>query len=422
MNDKEVTTIDTSVPPFSEHLLSAVQGLRAALIELLASVDADASKPQDVARRFGINKNLTWKISKIVGAADLYSAVPNIPGPPGMRILLRTFEKAGAPAHLLEETRDAANQFNHVVKVHTGDRTTLEIMISDLLPISAQGERNEQSRKLAFQGNSGTWGVRARVQLSLNILAPNDEQPDMADLVQVGGLAGFRRLRPDARWLLYRRERWSDDDPHPARDIEESLDPDYPVSKGVPLIGPFCTKPIPTLDVIDAEGEVQYELPQGPVGNSEACTCIFGHVARRVGPVFADREDEYIEIGSNLITPAEYLLFDLLVHRDFEWAHNPEMIVYSRMDGGALHRLSRRTRNELPMTEPVHDLGWGATSLATSLMPRYSKLTQYAFDRMGWDSNDFRAFRFKVSYPPIPTAPLFRIKQTVQSQAALSKS
>lgn len=408
MNEQALSKTTAIKEDFSEHLETTLQAFRTAIIELILAIGADPSKPQDLARQLGISRNLTWKLSKVVGGVDLFAVVPHIPGAAAFRIFFAAMAKAGAPEHLIVDARNAVEEFDRVVKVHTGDRNTLEIMISDRLPASAQSEQIEQSRKLAFQGNSGTWGVRAHVQCAMHILAPNADDPDMADLVQVAGLVGFRRLRPNARWLLFRRERWADDDPHPARDIVESLDPDFPADKGVPLLGEYCSKPIPKVDVIPGEGEDQYELPPGPVGNTAAFTCVYGQVMRKVGNVYGEREGELSEIGCNLITPTEHFLFDLLVHRDFDWAMDPKMVVYSRMDGGAMHMAARRERNHLTTAEPVSDLGFVAGALATPLVPRYSALVRGVFDRLGWDAGDFRVFRLVMAYPPIPTVAIWQ--------------
>jgi hypothetical protein len=415
MSSQGLTRASEGTPAFPEHLQAALQRFRASIIELLSAIDADPAKPQDLARRFGLNKNLTWKISKVVNGPDLYSSVPHIPGSGGMRIFFSALTKAGAPAPLVEEARKAADEFDRVVEVHTGDRTTLEIMTTGMQPPSVQAEQHEQSRKLAYQGNSGTWGVRAKTQLALNILTTNADDPTMADLVQIGGLIGFRRLRADARWLLFRRERWSDDDPQPAQDVMESLDPAFPAEQGIPLMGDFCSAPVPDIDLLSGTGEDQYELPPGPVGNTAAFTCIYGQVSRQVGGLYGETPGEVSEIGCNLITPAEHLVFDLLVHRELEWAMRPTLVMYSRMDGGTMHAPARRTRNLLPVAEQVHDAGWGVTALATPLVPSYSGLVRYTFDRLGWNADEFRAFRFTMAYPPIPTAALMRSELPVRA-------
>jgi hypothetical protein len=413
---QEVESHLRDAPAFRDDLRSALQAYRASIIELMAAVGADPGKPQVVARRFNLNKNLTWKVSKIAGASDLYAAVPHIPGAAGLDIFLSALQRADAPKGLIEATRKAAGEFDRVVQVHTGDRATLEIMVNGMLPSAMKSERDEQNRKLAFQGNSATWGVRAKVQLTLNVLAPNPDDPEMADLVQVGGLAKFRRLRPDARWLLFRRERWSDDDPHPAQDEAESLDPDYPADQGVPLLGDYCSKPIPDIEVLSGEGEDQYELPPGPVGNTAALTCLWGQIARKVGTTYATTEDEYVELGCNLITPVEHVLFDQLVHRDLEWAMDPKLVMYSRLDGGGLQRAMRRSRSVLPVAESIHDLGWGVDGLATPLLQNHPKLVRDVLDRLDWRAEDFRAFRFTMPYPPIPAVAMIMAKLPPRSR------
>jgi hypothetical protein len=393
-------------------------GLRAAIIELLAAVEADPANPQGLARRFGLNKNLTWRISKVVGTADPYAAVPHIPGTGGFRILFDALARAGAPESLINDARRAAADFQGVVNVHTGDRTTLEMMVNDLLPDAARREQAEQVRKQAFRGNSGIWGVRAKAQMAMNILAPHAGEPDHADLVQVAGLVGFRRLRPDVRWLLFRKERWNDDDPQPDPDVIESLDPDFPAERGVPLLGEYCTRPVPDIRLIRGESEDQFELPPGPVGATAALTCIYGQVIRKVGATYAQREGEYSEIGCNLVTPAEQFVFDLLVHRDFEWAMPPELAMYGRLDGSAMHMAARRERNLLKVPESVQDLGLGVAALVTPLLPRYSNLVRDVFARLAWNADDFRAFRLSMPYPPVPTVALLRVRLPVRAADA----
>ncbi|MCK4873813.1 MAG: hypothetical protein KAS72_13915 [Phycisphaerales bacterium] len=392
-------------PPFEEHLKTAAGGFRSAILELMSTVGADPGRPQEVARRFGLRSGLTWKVCKVVQEADVRAAIPHIPGSAGVKLFLDAIEKAGAPAETVEVARQASRAFERMVEIHTGDRSTLEMMVSDMQSTPAQAE---QIRKQAYQGNSGTYGVRAKAQLTLNILAPNADEPTQCDLVQVGGLISFRRLRRDARWLLFRRERWAGDSLQEEPDRWEPLDPEGASDHGIPLLTQFCSKPLPEIDVVTDIGEDQYELPPGPIGNAAALTCIYGSVSRAVGPAYGDEPGEYSELGPNLITPAQHLLFDLFVHRDFEWAMQPEFVICSRMDGGPVHMAIRRERNYLPVPEGVHDLGWGITACATPILSKYTKLLNYTFNRLSWNAEDFRAFRVTMRYPPIPTVALLR--------------
>jgi hypothetical protein len=162
------------------------------------------------------------------------------------------------------------------------------------------------------------------------------------------------------------------------------------------------------MNVEIAEGEEQYELPPGPVGNTAAFTCLYGQIVRAAGPVFAEQHDEFSELGCSIITPVEHLVLDVLVHRDFEWSMNPRLVMYSRLDGGAIHGAARHSRNEMSISEPPRDLGWVVGALATPILPRYLKLVRYVFDRLGHAPSDFRAYRFTMPYPPIPVTVLMQ--------------
>ena len=52
----------------------ALQDLRGALLELYASLGLDPHAPQQATRRFELNKNLTWKVSKLMTTDDVQLA------------------------------------------------------------------------------------------------------------------------------------------------------------------------------------------------------------------------------------------------------------------------------------------------------------------------------------------------------------
>ena len=90
---------------------------------------ADISKPQEVSRQFKLNKNLTWKIAKVLQTNDALEAVPLIPGSEGMEILLAAMSGAGASAASVQAVRTKLAAFEHMVEAHVGDRATLELLM-----------------------------------------------------------------------------------------------------------------------------------------------------------------------------------------------------------------------------------------------------------------------------------------------------
>lgn len=398
---------DHTVTTFEADYKAAAQGVRAAFTELLTSAGANADNSRELARRFGLNKNLTWKLTKIVTGSDPFAAAQHVPGPHGVEILFKALRKGGASAVAVTEARAAIRNFERVVEVHTGDRATLELMLADLASRPTRAEHLLQNRKLAFQGNSGTFGIRAKVQMGISILAPSAEA-GLVDLLQCGGVLGLRRLRQDARWLLFRRASFTDDGSKKGPAGGEALDPDF--ADGMPLIGNFCSAPLPRLEVIETDEEFQYELPSGPVGNQAAVNIVYGVIMRATGTAYRDEHDEAAELFCTASTPAELLQFDLMVHEDLPWAMNPEPMIYSRIDAGAMHAMSGRRRNILPFTEQVQELGRGVSNMASPHVAWQTSLLQEIFDRAGWNPDRFHGFRLTIPFPPVPSMAMLRAK------------
>ncbi len=402
------TTDDPSSPPqFEEHLRQTLQDIRGALTQLLASLGADPTRPQELARQFNLNKNLTWKVAKIVNATEVISIAQHLPGRPGIDILLRSFKKAGASGVEMERVRRAVGAFDSMVEIHCGDRTTLDLMLSSMVDDDA--ELRETSRKLAFQGNSATFGVQARVRVSSHFIAPSANAESMLDLVSVGGMLGFRRLRPTASWPLFRSRICNDDGSLvTAADINQPLDSSI-AGEDVPFVPEFCSSPLPEIRAVRQADGVQYALGEGPVGNTAALSYLLGFMSRGVLSCYRDESNSFGGHPVRLTAPTEALLFDLFVHEQLPFDMPPEIQIYSRINGGDEYPLpDEDRRNLLPILERVQQLGNGLSVVATPLFPRYPELFRTVFDRMAWDRSRFKGYRFVMRYPPIPSVAVLR--------------
>jgi hypothetical protein len=391
---------DPEPQSFPEDCKQVLHGLRGALTSALGAVGVDPARPQEVARRLGLHRNLTWKVSKIVTGTNVFAAVPHVPGRSGMEILVTALGKAGAPESALADIGDAMAGFDRLVRQHSGDRATLDLVASGFVKDASQREALAQSRRQAFRGNSATWSVQARALMSLKILAPSTRDPGQVDLVQVHGMIDFRRLRPDVSWPLFRRQNWdSGGEMHPldGAPIGGAVDP-----SGVPLLREFCSGDLPQLNVIRGERETEYELPAGPVGRLGELSVIYGAAIPSIGPTLASDEDDVCELGCNMQTPVELVHSDLLVHEGLPWAMHPRAQVFSMLEGRAVYGASRRGCSLLDGETELHELGLGIGTMATPHIPRYSELLAHVFDSIGWDESVFRGFRFTLAYPPIP--------------------
>ncbi len=393
---------------FQEDYERSFQQLRGALTELLASVRADPSVPQEVARNFGLNKNLTWKISKIIQSSDPYSAYPHLPGTGGLDILLRALRGAGAPQGSVDQTRQAMADFETMVRAHAGDRGTLELMLDSLAEGGLQSRPLEVSRKLAFRGNCGIWGIHARTRLTTFFLAPNADQPDKADAVFLTGMVRVRRFRPDATWPLIQRQLVNDAGEKIPLPPEIAIDPAYQDSAGPKLLSSFCSDPIPKIREVEVPKGVVYELDEGPVGNTGQADVFYATGYTAVVPRYATPEDAHGEFNSIMNAPVENLQFDMVMHRDLVPERRPEVMLVGRMLGGSALPGTRREHESLPVSEKVQEIGGGLNAIASPLVPRYPDMCEAVHRRMKWDPEDFVTFRVMMEYPPCPASVILR--------------
>ena len=60
------------------------------------------------------------------------------------------------------------------------------------------------------------------------------------------------------------------------------------------------------------------------------------------------------------------------------------------------------------VAETVHDLGQSPPVVATPDISQYPLMVNRAFDRLGWNLDEFRGYRLTMRYPPIPTSAVLR--------------
>ena len=386
-----MTQFETS--SFEDHCREAVRELRGAILALYGEAGADPERPQEVSRRLGLNKNLTWKISRVLQAEDAFEALPLLPGRAGLELVLGAAMSAGASEAALGRARRAIESIDSMVAVHGGDRATMDLMVDNMA-----GTGLERSRKLAFRGNAGIWGVSARVRTSSQVLAPNAGDPDMLDVVLVAGFQDVKRFRPTPRWPLFRLGRYEIQGAEERFHIEESA--------GAPagLMASFVRGAMPEVHIKEEGDGLIYEVGDGAVGNTGKFDCYFGFGYRKDVPRHATKSDDSAWLAASIAMPVETLLFDLFVHKDMPEGLAAETALY----GGAWQGITEFPElAQLPIhTRPIH-LGRGA-DLSTPLADQYASVMDRVFAGAGWSASDFHCLRTVVEHPPMPSRAVIR--------------
>lgn len=386
---------------FHEDYHDNLHALRTQIADLLSHAGVLHSRPQDIGREFGINKNLAWKISKLVHEEPCHETLNFIPGPSGFRIFLAALVKYGLPKDALDTAEAAYEGFQAMAACHAGDRPTLQLLLDSLAAEEGDGARLNESRRLAFQGNSGILGIQARVRFMSFFAAPNPQQPDMLDTAMLGGVLGLRRFRSNASWILSRNSSFSDDDTKSIAPNRIPLDPRFS-GPGPSLLGDYSDMPIPKVTARNHNGMELFELSDGPIGNTGVENISFGHYSIADLPRYCDEHNQKGEFHFFLASPVETLHADIILHKDLGVVDIPNYSMPLNLHQSFLPAQSRTAPDLLPMAEKPRRIFGARPIFSTPLIERYGDMTDLVFERLGWNPEEFLAWRFEINYPPLP--------------------
>ncbi|MBL9149996.1 MAG: hypothetical protein JNM94_15005 [Phycisphaerae bacterium] len=382
--------------------------LRSALGAVMRSVRADVTRPQDMSRRYGLNKNLTWKISKILGDDSLETIARHLPGRPGFVILLRTLKGHGAPDDLCARLQASLDTFDLFVRDHAGDRETFASMTAALA--GGEAQREELARKAAFQGNSAIFGVQARLQCALHAVFPGSA-PDRASVAVVCGLVDLRRLRRGVSWPVAFLRSGEDGGSELAL-RSTPLDPR--VKRGEPAImHDFSTIDASDVRLAKNDGALRrWELSEGPLGKDGSVTCLVGSVSRDLVSLRRTEKETVGEHIVSLTTPAEEFVLDVLVHRSLPLACEPssaapEAFLVSQLPAVPVYPHEARSGAFLPLSEAPVPIG-RVEDLALPAFAEYQRVVETVCAAGNATFADMRAYRLRFRYPPMPALAIVR--------------
>lgn len=390
---------------FEEEARTVILDLKRALGDLMEALPVDpAAGPTEIARTIKIDTKLAWKISHLLEQSDPFEAGRYLPGMAAIRRFLDVVSNHRPPGEIVQAVRDACKGFEEMVRRRAGSRRSLDLMLAGLAQREQPRVEMEQ-RKAAYLANSFLWGVQAQAQLKTVIIAPSAD-PLMLDGVAINGFIGLRRIRKHVPWRI--TPSYSVDDQGNVRTDfrKEPLEPDDASdAPGIrpPLLTRFCSRPLPKLLPIEGtESVVDFALSEAPLGQGNSDVCLIGELLRGAEPRYRQPGYEYNAIYIRLRTPCEVAVLDVFVQRDLfgDVQYRPRL--FSDLFTGEL--LTRHLEcDELTLVEEVDHLGTGIEMVRLPVMPRYREMLGFAFDRAGWRSEEFDAYRISLEYPTTPT-------------------
>jgi hypothetical protein len=388
------TTPTKTVPPFDAHLDEAYQRLRSALTAAMHTVRGGPTFPQDLARFLKINKNLAWRVSKIIDLHAPEQGIVHLPGPQGMKLLLKATESAGASAEVVGQVREAHEYFLEVIKVHAGDNETLNLLL-DARPANGGVGSLENSRRLAFQGNSGVCGVQAESKFSAFFLAPSQTDPDKHDSHALNGFVNLVRLRDVDSVVLFRSRAFRQDVEKEPMDVVPIQPAAYELYEHIENFDKA------NLNISHSEIGATYALGRGLVGQKGKSSVVYSRTLYGRFPRYCDNVNRQGSLESTVEVPVRMMFFDIFVHKSLGYDRSMTLSLYHLPAGGLHVGEELESRDRLPIEIRPQALPGDPDACANSKIPGYSSYIRYANETYGFDLNEFTCVRFEVVYPPM---------------------
>lgn len=377
------------------HLAQVGTNLRQSLGDVIEALPGAPLGPASLARTIGVDKVLASRVLRTIRDENPLAVLHYSPGPDPLRRVLRAAGRREVPSALIAAAEAAVEGFGSVIRREAGDRSTLGTMLSDWIP-EVREEFELRRRQSAFRAMSELKGVASNTYFATVFLHPSDDGAHM-DVVWVFGLLGLQRLRPRAAVKLSSRRFAKDEPPRLPRTLDGAL---IEGMNGLRL-DEFCSQPPVELNVVRAGEVVHYTLAENGFGPRSTSDLIFTEVnLREMTRYIPADEARKRYVFAEVSPPSKLLLFDTLLHQDLATDPDPSLHIYdTAFEGVADINDAARDIDRMDSRETVQHMGRGISRLAAPEFPQYKRLLQTVFEKLHWNSDEFRTYRCRIDYP-----------------------
>lgn len=386
-------------------VLDAFQQARAEVARLFALTGVNPMKTRETSRDLGLNRGLTWRLTRMVRGADGAQAVADVPAGASMAKFFNACRARGASESAIDQAAAALTRFEAAVSACSGDRKTLSMLVANRVGHADPAEQ-ERARRKMFEGGGAVWGVQAQTRFVSVFLFPARGDAGQIDVAHVTGYEGFRRLRATPWPMSYEAVRSKEG--KAVRFEKQPLFPEGNDEGSAQLIHEFCDPRDPEIRVSTMGDLKRFELAAGPVGNAGVVTCVFGSFLPRLYPRVESGEHTHASFTVMLETPVERVMFDMFVHREIALEALPTAHLCERLTHPTAPADDQIERLAMAVPAPPYALGRGASGALTPHIPWYTTLVERVCDRVKIAPDAFVGSRFEMTYPPIPVALLRR--------------
>ncbi len=370
--------------------------LRLALSDLLDELaGAGINSQQSLQSTLNLSQSATSRVMSGARSTDPLTTLARLPGPGGLRKMLRGASRAGVAPECLARVQEAVGSVEKLIDREVGDRYNLDALLCDWAHESRSSFELRQ-RAAAFKAMSSLRGVQVQTFASSWLVHPSNDG-NAFDAVQIDALLACRRVRPNAVMHTTSQHLALHSEPVRVQNLE-----------GNPVT---CTRDIivPQFSHFDAESmETQRQgnltrtrVRNLPLGNQRGADIVTAMHYPDLYPLNRTiANSRTTGVAANVEPPTRVLVLDIFLHESVWPNATPQLRVFDTVIRGLSHPDDpMRAADQLECIENVTMLGRGIGAFRVEEIAEYPDLLQFVCEQRNWDPQFMRGYRVKMKYP-----------------------
>lgn len=369
------------------------------LRRLLGALPEHAQGASGMSRHLGVLRATCQRVvSAVQDAEPTPLLLTRLPGVQGLHQFLEGMRRVGVSGGDVDSTQAAVEQFERLIEELAGSQSKLAERLDAAAhagtgssPIASQRAREE-----LFRAAAAVCGRECDVALTIYAFRVPPGEPDIIEHAMVKGSIGHL-MAPGGMPLVLASGMAGSGikfDQKEMRLLDRS-----PAHGRTPeaVLQPFSTDPLPLVTMRHANGTLMQIVDPETARHGQLIDVVTAVRGRE--PLMRETGKPTLDAVWTLNNcPARRLIVDVYLHEDIERLYRPSMDVQLWNPNLSLPDEDRWV-SRLPGTVRLTMLGRGLSLAACESYKRHGELTQYFYERIGWDPERFVGFRCEVVFP-----------------------
>ncbi len=354
---------------------------------LVGSMPDGGSSPTELARSLGVNRVIMSRLLNAMAQDDMYEFLHRVPGPESLRVIASASPEQGAPAEEVDRAVAAVEEFAGLIRDEFGTRGALNAaMLSGRDDLQLRFEQT--SRYHVFKGMRQVMGVEADTWVTTMIFVPDPTDDANISVTTIQGALGMRRLRSDAEVYFTLGPPFRD----PGDDSDRSRSP-------VGLEDLYTNAPA-ELETHTSGGQLIHRFANTSLGKRATVDMVAVSHDARASKRYAAPGKTHRGMVVFTDIPVKTLICDAILHKSVFPDAEPELRFYKPgTRGPADPNDPSRDIDRVHFSERAESPGMAEDRFVVPEIPRYGKMVERVFERIGQDPREFRVCRLRMTYP-----------------------